>query len=162
MKKSVLFLLFMALGIASAFSQTSNDSIYVEKAFGGHKFIKSGVALTNDQLCEILREDPDTQQELKKSKVNNGFGQAFACIGGFGIGYSVTSMILRGAEERYLIMGGASIGIAALAFVFVSASDKNMVNATSIYNANLGKTAGGDVSLNFGLTQSGVGLTLSF
>ena len=162
MKKTFLILLLMAMGLASAFSQTSNDSICPEKVLGGHKFIKSGIPLTWNQLCDVLEEDPDTRQEMNKARVNNGFGEVFAFVGGFCIGYSIGNMIFNGANKGNLILGGAGIGIAAFSFVFASAADRHMMNATSIYNANLGKTAGGDVSLNFGLTQSGVGVTLSF
>lgn len=162
MKKSVFFLLFMALGLASAFSQTSNDSIYTEKVVGGHKYIKSGISLTWNQLCDVLGDDPDIRQEVKKAKVNQGFGEAFAYVGGFCVGFSIGNMIFNGADKVNLILGGAGIGITVAAFALSSAADKHMMNATSIYNKNLGKTASGDVSLNFGLTQSGVGLTLSF
>lgn len=162
MKKSVFFLLFMALGLASAFSQTSNDSIYTEKVVGGHKYIKSGSSLSWNQLYDILGEDPDTRQEVNMTRVNDGVGTVLGYVGGFCIGFSIGNMIFNGANKVNMILGGAGIGTAAIGFVFASAAEKHMMNAISIYNANLGKTAGGDVSLNFGLTQSGVGLTLSF
>lgn len=156
-------MLFMAWGVASVFSQVSNDSIYVEKAVGGYNFVKSGISLTLNQIYDLLENDPETKHDVRLAKTDEAFIQFFGYVGGFSVGYALSDMLFgRGNNKIDLIVVGSGLGSIAVSFLFSKAASNHLLNATNIYNTHLGKTPNNDVSLNFGFTPNGVGLTLSF
>ena len=163
MKKLLFVCLLIVNGFTAAFSQTSQDSIYFKKVSGGYEFIKNDIPLTINQLCSILENDPDTKHDVRVAKLNEGFGTFFCYMGGFCIGYALGDMIFgHNAGKADLVLGGSGVASAVVGFLFFKGSSNRLQNAANIYNSNLGKTAIGDVSLNFGLTPSGIGLTLYF
>ena len=164
MKKiTVLFLMLMVFGLSAAFAQANNDTIVMVKAFGGHKFEKSGVDLTINQMRDIVKDYPDALKEMRLAKTNEVIDYVFAYSGGFCIGWALGSAITGYGEETSLYTAGIGIGLVAIGFGFGALADGHAVKAATIYNAHLGdKSKAECVNLGFGFTPSGIGLTLRF
>lgn len=161
MKKALLLFLLVS-ALVPAFAQTMNDSILIEKRLFGKHYIWKGIPINQtSQMEEILSKDPETSHEFKFSNAESIISSVFAYAGGFFIGYEIGAAIQGKVIENHelLWIGGGSIGLSLL---FGYLSSNHLDNAVNIYNTNLSKSKAGDVSLNFGLTSDGVGLTLSF
>ena len=158
MKKVFLFLVAMLfVGFASAFAQSVNDSITVEK----NKFYYHGMQIESmSQMKSLLANDELALKEAKKAGVANGFAYVFAYCGGFALGWEIVDLI-KGDLNPYILAGG--VGLTAAGFGLSYLANSHLKKGVAIYNGNLGATSyGNNVNLDFGLVPGGVGLTLSF
>ncbi|MCQ2301483.1 MAG: hypothetical protein MJZ94_02525 [Bacteroidales bacterium] len=163
MKKAFFILLFLSAYLPALFSQSQNDSIFSEKVFLGHKYYTKAGDLTQKQVHEIVSSDWNTEKQLNWAEFDDICSNAFCFVGGFTIGYTIGSAIISGTFQKpYYYVCAFGVGCIVMGGVFSKLSDNHLMNAVGIYNTNIGNTARGDISLNFGLTPGGVGLTLSF
>ena len=164
MKKfTLLFLMLMAFGVSASFAQTSNDSIIITKVFGGHKFEKSGINLTMNQVQGIVEVNQDALKQMRLANTDEIFSSAFAYSGGFCLGYALAEVIMGKADEATLILSGIGVGMAAIGIGLGSLADSHVVKAANIYNMHLGDKSNHEgANLSLGVVPNGVGLTLSF
>ncbi len=164
MKKfTLLFLMLMAFGVSASFAQTNNDSISIVKVFGGHKFEKSGIELTMNQISGIVDANPDARRQMRLANTDEIFSSAFAYSGGFCLGFALAEVIMGKADEATLILSGIGVGMAAIGIGLGSLADSHVVKAANIYNMHLGDKSNHEgANLSFGFTPGGIGLTLSF
>ena len=153
----------MAFGVSASFAQTNNDSISIVKVFGGHKFEKSGIELTMNQISGIVDANPDARRQMRLANTDEIFSSAFAYSGGFCLGFALADVIMGKADEATLILSGIGVGMAAIGIGLGSLADSHVVKAANIYNMHLGDKSNHEgANLSLGVVPNGVGLTLSF
>jgi len=91
---------------------------------------------------------------------------------GVGIGFAIPQFIFLGAGLGTMISGDtstgstlclASVGCGIPAIIFLSVGNKQIKNSVGTYNRGIKQKQTSDISLNFGITQSGgIGLALNF
>ena len=164
MKKfTLLFLMLMAFGVSASFAQSNNDSISMVKVLGGHKFEKSGIQLSVNQIRGIVDADRDAKKQMQLAKTDEVFSYIFSYIGGFCIGYAIGDAITGHADTSTAYLAGIGVGGVAIGLGFSSLADRHVVKAANIYNMHLGNQSNNEgADLGFGFTPGGIGLTLSF
>jgi len=133
---------------------------------GIHIFNNNGQRLSKSEVQQLMREVPEALNLLNKGYRRRGAGVALGIPGallfGTGVGILLSS---EGDSETQTIgaaVGGAGLSLFCFSMAFQSSAKKKYRNAVSTYNRGI-KPYTADVSLNFGITQSGgIGLTLSF
>lgn len=84
MKKfTLLYLMLMAFGVSASFAQTNSDSISIVKVFGGHKFEKSGIELTMNQISGIVDANPDARRQMRLADTDEVFSCIFVILAAF-------------------------------------------------------------------------------
>ena len=169
MKKVFFLLLFLAAGINVTFSQTENKPIEIEKSLLKTYLYQDTcrTAVTPKMLCEIVAGVPEAQRD---AQIARGFRIARnSCFiaSGANLTFCVVSRYLTSRYSsfylaRIRISGIACVGFLATGCIFGAISNSHATKAANIYNAKIGETAHNDVSLDFGLTPNGIGLTLCF
>ena len=163
MKKAFLLLLFLTSCLTSVFSQTENDSILSKKVFLGYKYYTKDINLNSKQVREIVSNDGDTEKQLKLAEIDDVCSNAFCYVGGFTLGYTITTSIIDGTFLKpYYYVCAFGLGCIITGGFFAKLSDNHIMNAVNIYNAKIGGTALNNVELSFGLNPGGIGFTLSF
>ena len=162
MKKVLLVAAMLFLGLMSLYSQSSTDSIIMEKVFLGQKYIHNGLVVSSiGDLKTIVASNELALMEMKEADVLNDVATVLACAGGAVSGWQLGSMIGGGKFNTYLFAGG--LGVAAIGIGVTALADIHLARGATIYNNSLGSTSCGDpVKFDFGLVPGGVGLTLSF
>lgn len=161
MKKIIAFLAILVLGTASLYAQSSNDSIYVEKVFLGHKYYQADQEIRGvGDMKAIVANDELALKEVKKAGVTAGISYVFSYVGGFAMGWQLANL-LWDKFNPYVFAGG--VGAAAIGVGLAALADNQMNKGVAIYNGNLGITSyGTSVEVDFGFVPGGVGMTLSF
>ena len=160
MKKVFLTLIaLLFVGLASAFAQTANDTIAMEK----NKYYYHGLQIESmRQMKSLVANDELALKEVKKAAVTSGFSYVLSYCGGFALGYELGSYLFGNfSPNPYVLAGGVALAGVGIGLGFLA--DSQLQKGVAIYNANLGATSyGGSIQVDFGLTPGGVGLTLSF
>lgn len=155
--------MLMAFGVSASFAQTNSDSISIVKVFGGHKFEKSGIELTMNQISGIVDANPDARRQMRLADTDEVFSCIFCYTGGFCIGWALGEAITGRANASTAYLAGIGVGVAAIGIGFSSLADGHVVKAANIYNMHLGDQSTNEgADLSFGFTPGGIGLTLSF
>ena len=131
MNKLVLTALLIALCI-SAFAQTGEGNIRMEKGFGGARFYQDDRLLKPADVLNVMAPNEEAFAMFKKAKANYDAAQVFGFIGGFMVGWPLGTAIAGGDAQWGLAAGGA--GVLLLSFPFSSAFNKHARNAVEIYN----------------------------
>ncbi len=159
MKRVTFTLVVIFLISAIAFSQ-EGQAISYEKAFGGYKYTQNGVPLTIKQMAGLMNGDQEAMVYINKAKTNYGAAMVFNFAGGFCIGWPLGTALGGGDPEWAMAAIGG--GLLLLGIPFVKATNTNAIKAVDIYNSGNGSLAARTYTLNFGFTNSGVGMTLRF
>ena len=161
MKKFVLLLVSILLGIGYVYSQSSNEPIAIEDAIIGHRYYHGDEEIkTVSKMKAIVANDQLALKEVKKAAVPEVLSNIFAFTGGFAMGWEIGGL-LWGKFDPYIFAGG--VGLVAVAFGFSAAAHKHILNGVQIYNSNLENSSNSNnVNLELGFVPGGVGLTLTF
>jgi hypothetical protein len=132
-------------------------------------FNSNGRKLSKSEIQNLMRNVPDALDLYNSGAKKKGIATGFAipgnilCWGGLGV------MIAGIANEDEEVTGaGLGLMVASLPFnivsmVLSSSGNARIRNSVGAYNSGIRQRQTSDVSLNFGVTQSGgVGLTLKF
>lgn len=158
--KNTLIITFFLLVVCQNISlaQNINDSIVVS---GNNKvFTQNGKILNFNEIKSIVSINDEASKYISKASGNATISYIFAYAGGFCIGWPIGTLIGGGKPNWGLAAIGG--GCILIALPIATAADKNVIKAVNIYNSNLNTQSTGNIKLNFGLTSSGVGLTLKF
>lgn len=150
-----IFLLAICQNVTQA--QTHNDSIEIKK---NRSFSQNGQRLTYSELQRIVSLNPETQNYRDKATINNVAASILSLTGGVFVLFPIGVLIAY--DKLYIVpvlLGG---GMLVASVPFAMATKENMIKAVHIYNSGLTKSNISKTKLKFGLTSSGVGLTLKF
>lgn len=140
-------------------AQDINDTISVEKRMGT-VFTQYGKVLKVNQLLDITKSNPEAYAKMKIAKTNNGAATVFAIAGGFLIGWPLGTAM--GGGEPNWVLAGVGAGLVAICIPFSIGYTKNAKEAVRIYNSGLPAAEPRKVSLNFGVSNHGVGIRVNF
>ncbi len=112
MKKIVLLLLLSISVITICLAQ----KIKVYKTFGGVRFEMDTVTLGLNQLLEIVLENPQAYDELRRAKTNYNTAGVLGFAGGILVGFPVGTAIAGGNPEWGMAAGGAMLLLASIPF----------------------------------------------
>lgn len=160
-KKPIIFLFGLIICI-SVFSQNSNDSIQIIKIGTNYRYEQHGHLLNLQQMTQIMTTDKEAAKYLKSAKLSNGISVLLGYAGGFMIGYPIGRYIAgRGANLSMLAVG---IGFVIVDIPVSIATKRNLFNAIHRYNSHNSEAGliSNDYDLHMGITQNGIGFTLSF
>jgi len=154
---------YVLIGILFLFVNTLKaqepSRIETKQSFGVI-FLQNGKKLSPRQLLEITKDNPEAYEEMKIAKSNSDIGAIFGAAGGFLVGYSLGSAISGGDPEWTI--GGVGAGLILLSIPFTSKYSKHAKLAVEMYNRSLSENRMKKVDFNFGLTRTGIGITLNF
>lgn len=116
------------------------------------------------QIVPIILKNEDTQINhfFSKYKNNRGAGSVFGFVGGFGIGYSLSSSLIGGGKFPTGLFA-AGVGATAIGLLFNGNANKSLKQAIHLYN---GKQAGKEISFRpfmyqeYSITHIGFGIKL--
>lgn len=126
----------------------------------GRTYWQENKMLTSKELEAILRgANKDVEQSLQKYKFNSGMGKGFIILGG---GLAISSLLLQDKAETSdnLLLMGAGFGVTG--FILMAIGNKRIKTAVSLYNQSLKQASLNNFDLKFGLSQNGIGLSLTF
>jgi len=159
MKKFTVIIAFLAISIASAFGQSTADSITMKKEFGGQQFYQHGYRLNIKQLTSVIKTDEQAYKELRSAKAVYTTAMIFSYAGGFMVGWPIGTAI--GGGEPNWVLAGIGAGLIVVAFSLSKSSNKKSLQAVDTYNSGLGKSAFWDKrELKLSMTGDGIGLIL--
>jgi len=158
MKKVTLLLAMGLLFPLCLLSQNSNDTISYSKGFGGYKFEQNGKILKVRDMVSIMENNEEASKLMAKAKTNYNTAMVCSYAGGFLVGWSLGTAI--GGEANWT-PAAVGAGFILLAIPLGRGFNKNAIAAVKIYNSEQREQSDNTpVSLKFGLTPSGVGLSL--
>jgi len=176
LKKSDIFMIRYANGSKDVFTETPEPPITDPKGAqnqakiqleplslnGIHVMSSYGVRLSQNEVRNTMKNVPAALGQYNSGCSLRGVGWGFfipMCIF-LGAG-SVTMTISNGSAGLGLY--GASLGCFVPSLCFFLSGNANIKNSVSTYNRGIKQKQISDVSLNFGITQSGgIGLILNF
>ncbi len=159
MIKLTFLITLLSFFFANSFSQT--DSISVEKVFGGFKFEQNDKRIFPNTMLIIMADNQEALSFMKKAKLNYGFSFVLSFTGGFLLGWPIGTAI--GGGEPNWNLAGIGTGLMVAGIPFSRAGDLYSLKAIEIYNSNIqAPTSRNGIRLDIGLTNHGIGMTLTF
>lgn len=156
-KLTIIGLLF--LNLSSVFAQTPSEPIEIKHGLGVY-FTQNGKKLNPRQLITVTKVNTEALKETQKAKINHEASQLFGVPGGFLVGFSLGRAMATGEPNMVLLAIGG--GLVVVSIPFSIASSKHAKKGVNIYNQGLTHTDLGKLDFNFGLTQHGIGLNMTF
>lgn len=156
-KLTIIGLLFLSL--SSVFAQIPSEPIEIKHGLGVY-FTQNGKKLNPRQLIAVTKVNAEALKETQKAKINHEASQLFGVPGGFLLGFSLGRAMATGEPNMVLLAIGG--GLVAVSIPFSIASSKHAKKGVNIYNLGLTHTDLGKLDFNFGLTQHGIGLNMTF
>lgn len=161
MRKFTIIIAFLTVCVASAFSQSTTDSITMTKVFGGYQFYQGGNRLTLNQLASTMKPDEQAYKEIKSAKSVYITTMIFSYAGGFMVGYPLGTAL--GGGDPNWALAGIGAGLIVVAISLNHSFNKKAKQAVDTYNSGIGESSFWDKSeLKLSMTGNGIGLTLRF
>lgn len=158
-KHLILFIGVLFFSMAGVFAQTPSEPIEIKHGLGVY-FTQNGKKLNPRQLISATKVNAEALKETQKAKINHEASQLFGVPGGFLVGFSLGRAMATGEPNIVLLAIGG--GLVAVSIPFSIASSKHAKKGVNIYNEGLKQSDLGKVDFNFGLTQYGIGLNMTF
>ncbi len=160
MKKMILFALLMMLSsVQLLFAQQKGTPIDIEKGFEA-SFYQNGARLNMAKLSQIMQDNTEAMTSLGKAKTNKAFATVFGFAGGFCVGWPLGTALGGGDPEWAML--GIGAGLIVISIPLTIAYSNHATNAVNLYNESIGAPAKQNVSMQFGMTPNGLGLTMRF
>ena len=159
MNKSILLFSLLTFLTVSVFAQT--DSITATKVFGGYKFEHQGQLVKPKAMLQIMAENQEALVYMKKAKSSYDISMVIGFSGGFLIGWPIGTAI--GGGDPNWILAGVGAGLLVALIPISNAANANALKAVEIYNSSQ-KSAyfHQGINLDFGITDNGIGMKLTF
>jgi hypothetical protein len=155
-------------------SQT-NEQIELKKK----RYYQNDKKLTNKDLKSILLSDPESAVEYEIAKKNSTIAAVPATIGAALCLYGAAVSLKQSVDESNAISDGnlyyqsdqskfvtpilVGAGLVVVAIPFMISSNNHLKKSVTIYNSKKSSTGYRDeMKLDFGITQTGVGVTYHF
>lgn len=163
MKKFSVLIALVLITLATSFGQELNDSIVIEKVFGGYQFSQNEKILDFSQLSEKVKPNEFAFNEIKAVKSKTILATIIGGAGGFLVGYPLGTA-LAGGEPNWT-MAAIGAGLIVVTIPIGQKANKQAKNAVEIYNSGLKNSAfrkKADINLAFTGNRNGMGLCLKF
>lgn len=163
MKKFSVLIALVLITLATSFGQELNDSIVIEKVFGGYQFSQNEKILDFSQLSEKVKPNEFAFNEIKAAKSKTILATIIGGAGGFLVGYPLGTA-LAGGEPNWT-MAAIGAGLIVVTIPIGQKANKQAKNAVEIYNSGLKNSAfrkKADINLAFTGNRNGMGLYLKF
>ena len=170
LKKSEIFMIRYENGSKDVFSETATNTpidkqqqtavISTQYKLSYHNGVQqNGTKLTTEQVRIVMSGNNEALQQYNNGRSLKIAGQWFAYPGAFLLGWDL-GMRLAGGEGNEVILG---IGAAAFLVgeIMIISGESKVKTSVRLYNS---KVSNNTISyqINFGLTQTGVGLSMRF
>lgn len=164
MKKAFFLLFFLAFGLNSAFSQSEDKPVEIEKALLKKYLSYDNRSISPKQVCQIVEDVPEAYRHAQIGyDLRIARNTCFIISGANLVGYICCRFLPQPYDVKLCrITGVTCLGSLVLGVTFGAISNSHSAKAAQIYNATIGETAYNKVNLGFGFTPNGIGLTLSF
>lgn len=157
--KKILLSTFILLFSISLFAQS--QEIVAQKKALGTVYTQNDKVLSSTQLFNVLKQNPETDLDIKRAKNNLYPGMVLSYIGGALIGWPIGTAIGGGEPQWGMALAGA--GFIALAIPLSSGYTKHIKKAVEKYNDGVEPKKPADaISFKVGVTNDGIGLRVSF
>ena len=161
-------MLFVAFGFMSYITNAQTELIYDKYDDG---IYQNGIRLTSKEVKELMKDNKDALSKYKSGRIQYITGKCifYPFIIPVGLGLVFIMAGVADAEagilgnEFYYIAGGVFMlggGVGMLiGYWTYDGGERKIKQAVGLYNANINNNK---VSVNFGLTGNGVGLSIGF
>ena len=123
--------MLLVLASLTCFSQTSNDTIKVDKIFGGYKYYLNNTELKDYELSNLISKDSLAYKTYSASEVSTFFSYLFGCSGGFLIGYPIGGYLATGEFNTPLFLSG--VALTAISIPFSINASNQIKSSVDIY-----------------------------
>jgi len=181
LKKSEVFMIRYANGTKDVFTDNANPSVTTplvstgsqpsiqnnkgevySSFWGAVKYRSNNKKLTQQEFEDLMYATPETSNLYKSARSINTVATIFSAIAGGLLGYNLATLILDGTYNPPSFYAGCGMFFVGVT-ILPSISSSKTQEAISIYNTSVRRQQTSNLSLNFGITQSGgIGLTLQF
>jgi len=137
------------------------DSILIRNG----KFYQRNILLKRSTVLNIVEDIPVAYQEVKSGRSRITWGYILAGFGGISLGGGINTLIFGETSESLDPASGIGVGVACIAgsYLLIKSGVKRFVKGVEIYNSNLNTGYGhAGISMDFGLADHGIGLTITF
>jgi len=162
MTRLIVFIFSLIIGL-SAFSQSkNNDSIQVVHLGISHCYKLNGHILTYGKMSTLMKGNVEATNYLNKAKTQNALSLIPGIGGGFCMAYPI-ARALSGQQANWAQFA-IGCGLIAVYIPIVISTTENVKKAVDAYNKNqaISSNTGNNYDVRLGLSQSGLGLTVSF
>lgn len=157
--KIIVYIIFIILCSLNLYSQDVSDSIEIRMS-NGVQFRQHGRLLTPRKMLEILKEDNAAYSEMVIAKSRYDLSLLVGIPGGFLIGWPIGTYIAGGTPS--LRMASVGVALSVLSIAFNLSYNRHARTAAGYYNEGLKLVEGAKTSVNLGLCNHGLGLTVRF
>jgi len=151
LKKVSLFIL--AAILTANFAQAQSELTYK----GG--VMQDGTRLTPTKVREIMSGNSEALKMFNSGQALGITGMILGGIGGGLIGWDLGARLGGGKGNGTLLVVGAATAGVGLCFALIG--DANVKKSVTLYNSTLSSNTG-SYQINFGFTQTGIGLSMRF
>lgn len=159
--KKLLLLFGLSLLIFPSNAQNLEPIVIVKR----NHYYQQDVRLSTKTIKVIVKPSLSATQEVKRGRSIRVWGDVLAGLGGGLIGSAIAGGENISSSPSYNISPGAAIGIGIAAIaggcIVFGIGSKQIENGVKAYNSYI-KSAPKTSSLNLGLSNHGVGLTVRF
>ncbi len=126
--------------------------------FWGLTILQSEKKLSTMDIKALYKDNAEALRKFKTGKTLNAIGTIIGIPGGFIFGYQLGTQMAGGKINTTLLAVGAAGLIVSI--YLTSTGNRSIKESIHIYNSGINKT--NSASLDFGLTNNGVGFCLKF
>lgn len=155
--KKLLLLVCCTVLTASLWGQSSETIQSVRTEFGT-QYTLNGKRLNRNKLVELVEKNPESLPYIRKSGTNYLLGYTTGFAGGFMVGWSIGEAI--GGQNINWLLTGVGVGLIGISIPFNTASARNTRKAVEAYNSGI--KASSNATVQLGITDSGVGISIRF
>jgi len=161
MKRIAIIISLLTFTFSFAFGQTSPDSVFMKKAFGGYQFYQADKRLNMNQLVKAVKSNEQAYSQIKSAQSTYTFASVIGFAGGFMVGWPIGAAI--GGGEPNWAMAGIGAGLIVASVPLSKKFNKQAKQAVDTFNGGLSASSFWDKrELKLSMTGNGIGLTLRF
>jgi len=150
-----------AIGGVQTAATPQPDTIQILKVSNRYKYMYHGEELSMEKFGVIIQDNARAMEEFKKGKGTAGFVSVLGYAGGFLIGYPVGTAI--GGGKPVWAMAAVGCGLIVIAIPIAGSINHNVLKAAQAYNQGTPTSCvDSRYDIRFGMTQSGLGLSIRF
>jgi len=158
--KRIFYLLIVLGGYLNVSqAQSTSDSVFVYRGFLGYKYVYHDARLNFNQLPEILEDNQEAYQLIKKARTHHTFSSIISGTGGFLIGWQLGTALVGGDPNWTMAAIGG--GLIVVSIPLYTTAAKKSLDAIDLYNSGLTPTSF-KLQMNFEVTSNGIGICLRF
>jgi hypothetical protein len=157
--KVILLISFLMLSSLFLFSQGVSDSIEIRMSYGV-QFRQHGKTLSPRKMLAIMQVDNAAYSEMVVAKSKYDLSLLFGIPGGFLIGWPIGTLVAGGIPNWKLAAAGAVLTLISIKCTM--SYNRHARIAAGYFNEGLRWEEGAKTSVNFGLCNHGLGLTVRF